>query len=55
LLRLLLICAAISIIFNLAFAEEGHRNTAWIEGTAIFLAVFVVAFFGSYNNYKKDE
>ena len=28
---------------------------AWIEGTAIFLAVFIVAFVGSYNDYKKEE
>jgi hypothetical protein len=24
---------------------------AWIEGTAIFIAVFVVAFVGSWNDY----
>ena len=27
----------------------------WIEGFAIFLAVFIVAFVGSYNDYKKEE
>jgi len=30
-------------------------NIAWIEGTAIFVAVFVVATVGSYNDYKKEE
>jgi hypothetical protein len=30
-------------------------NIAWIEGTAIFIAVFVVASVGSYNDYKKEE
>lgn len=27
---------------------------AWIEGTAIFIAVFVVAFVGSWNDYQKE-
>jgi len=27
---------------------------AWIEGTAIFVAVFVVAFVGSWNDYQKE-
>jgi hypothetical protein len=29
--------------------------TAWIEGFAIFVAVFVVASVGSWNDYKKEE
>ncbi len=28
---------------------------AWIEGFAIFLAVFIVVFVGSYNDYKKED
>ena len=28
---------------------------AWIEGVAIFAAVFVVSGVGSWNDYKKDE
>ena len=31
-----------------------YFSTAWIEGTAIFLAVFVVATVGSFNDYKKE-
>lgn len=27
---------------------------AWIEGFAIFVAVFVVAFVGSWNDYQKE-
>lgn len=30
-------------------------NIAWIEGFAIFVAVFVVASVGSWNDYKKEE
>lgn len=55
-LRLLLVCACISIAFDLGFAEDStHRKTAWIEGFAIFVAVFIVASVGSYNDYKKEE
>jgi hypothetical protein len=28
---------------------------AWIEGASIFIAVFIVAIVGSYNDYKKEE
>ena len=66
-LRLLLVCAVISIVFDMAFAEGDHLKTgtlifivtkkfiAWVEGACIFVAVFVVAFVGSYNDYKKEE
>ena len=55
-LRLLLVCAIISIIFDLGFASDNdERKTAWIEGAAIFVAVFIVASVGSYNDYKKEE
>jgi len=55
-LRLLLVCACISIAFDLGFADTNEdRKTAWIEGTAIFLAVFIVASVGSWNDYKKEE
>jgi magnesium-transporting ATPase (P-type) len=54
-LRLLLVCAVISISFDLAFSPANERDTAWIEGTAIFLAVFIVASVGSWNDYKKEE
>lgn len=68
-LRILIVCAIISIIFNEAFAnnasdrEIGKINIktniflqiGWIEGFAIFCAVFVVSGVGSWNDYKKDE
>lgn len=54
-LRLLLVCACISIILDVSFAEEHERSHAWIEGFAIFVAVFIVSFVGSYNDYKKEE
>jgi magnesium-transporting ATPase (P-type) len=65
-LRLLLVCAVISIGFDEGFAKDSHERLtgisliinspiAWIEGFAIFVAVFVVAIVGSVNDYKKEE
>lgn len=55
-LRILLVCAVISISFDLGFAKDNDdRKTAWIEGTAIFFAVLIVASVGSWNDYKKEE
>ena len=69
-LRLLLVCACISISIDMGFADEHDRShgklslsvirlshiyVAWIEGAAIFIAVFVVAMVGSWNDYKKEE
>ena len=63
-LRVLLVCAVISISIDMGFAEEHERShgitlilisIAWIEGFAIFVAVFVVASVGSWNDYKKEE
>ena len=28
---------------------------AWVEGFAIFVAVFIVSTIGSWNDYKKEE
>jgi Ca2+ transporting ATPase len=71
-LKLLLVCAVISISFDMGFASKGDLTTgtiknlnnrllislftiAWIEGASIFIAVFIVATVGSYNDYKKEE
>jgi hypothetical protein len=64
-LRVLMVCAAISIGIEVGFADPHERNhgnlriltydiLAWIEGTAIFIAVFIVASVGSLNDYKKE-
>lgn len=54
-LKLLLVCACVNIGFEVGFAEPEDRSHAWIEGFAIFLAVFIVVFIGSYNDYRKEE
>lgn len=53
-LKVLIVSAVISIIVSMIF-EADHRSTAWIEGTAILLAVFVVSFVTAWNDYKKEE
>ena len=35
--------------------EEDHRATAWIEGFAILLAVFISSFITTVNNYQKQK
>ncbi len=51
-LKLLLVCAVISIAFGMGFAHDNaERKHAWIEGGAIFIAVLFVASVGSYNDY----
>lgn len=54
-LKLLLVCSIIDIGFGVGFAKPADRSHAWIEGFAIFLAVFIVVMVGSYNDYKKEE
>jgi len=51
-----------SVLLNLMIALTVRTSKfgnfiliAWIEGFAIFLAVFVVATVGSWNDYKKEE
>lgn len=67
-LKILLVCACVSMTIDMSFAEPHERShgnihfsyfifklIAWIEGAAIFIAVFVVASVGSWNDYKKEE
>jgi magnesium-transporting ATPase (P-type) len=54
-LKVLLVCAAFSITFDMILAEPEEREHAWIEGTAIFVAVMVVAGVGSVVDFKKEK
>lgn len=40
-MRILLVASVASIVIEVANADESHRSLAWIEGFAIFVAVFV--------------
>ena len=54
-LRILLVAAIASIIIETATAPDNHKNVAWIEGFAIFVAVFVCAGVTSVNDYEKEK
>ena len=51
-LRVLLVASIVSLIIGIA--KDGIQ-TGWIEGTAIFFAVFIVVSISSYMNYDKKE
>ena len=51
-LRILLAASIISLIIGVA--KDGLK-TGWIEGTAIFFAVFLVVSISSYMNYQENE
>lgn len=53
-LKLLIVCASFSITFDMILASPEDRSHAWIEGCAIFVAVFLVASIGSFVDYKKE-
>ena len=63
-LKLLMVCAFVSITVEMYFSD--HKSIgilfalflyllAWIEGTAILVAVLVVSSVGAWNDYKKEE
>eukprot|EP00210_Caulerpa_lentillifera_P003791 g3621.t2 len=51
---LLIIAATVSTILGLTIKEEREEG-GWIDGVAIWVAVFVVAFVGAANDYQKDQ
>lgn len=54
-LRILLVCSILSIAIEVGTAHEEDRKTAWIEGAAIFVAVFVCSFVSAGNDYQKQK
>lgn len=46
-----MVAAVASIVIEVSTAPANHRNTAWIEGFAILIAVFVCAGVTSINDY----
>lgn len=50
-LRILVVAALISIAIEVGTASDDHRGTAWIEGFAILVAVFVCASVTAVNDY----
>ena len=53
-LKLLLVCACISIAVDMGFADEHERAYAWVEGFSIFVAVACVSLVSSISDYQKE-
>jgi len=51
-LKILLVASFVSLIIGIY--QEGF-STGWIEGTAIFFAVFIVVSITAFNNYSKEQ
>jgi magnesium-transporting ATPase (P-type) len=54
-LRILLVCACVSIILEVSTATESNRDIAWVDGFAIFFAVFVCSTVQAGNDYQKEK
>ena len=52
--RLLMAAAVLSLVLGLAIAEE-RRNKNYVDGIAIWIAVFAVSFIGAFNDYQKEK
>lgn len=53
-LRILIVASFVSIGISVG-TEEDHRETAWIEGFAIFMAVVISSLVQSGNDYQKEK
>jgi len=54
-LQVLIVCAIFSITVDMSFATSHERGHAWIEGTAILIAVAVVSFVTAWSDYSKEK
>ena len=52
-LKILIIASVLSMVIEVAVAEDSKRKTAWIEGFVILLAVGIVGLVTAANNYSK--
>jgi len=54
-LQVLIVCAIFSITVDMSFADSHEKKHAWIEGTAILVAVSVVSFVTAWSDYSKEK
>lgn len=54
-LRVLLVCACVSIILEVSTASDEKRPIAWIDGFAIFFAVVICSTVQAGNDYQKER
>lgn len=48
-----MVASVVSIAIEVGTADADHRSTAWIEGVAVLMAVFISATVQSVNDYQK--
>lgn len=53
-LLILIACAIVSLILEIVFASTEERSTAWIDGTAILMAVAIVSVVQASSNHKQE-
>ncbi|OHT10071.1 calcium-translocating P-type ATPase, PMCA-type family protein [Tritrichomonas foetus] len=53
-LIILIICAIVSLVLEIFFAPPEEKSTAWIDGTAILMAVAIVSIVQAYSNHKQE-
>lgn len=50
-LKILIVAAVVSIAIEVGTADDSHRSTAWVEGFAILVAVFICATVTAVNDW----
>jgi magnesium-transporting ATPase (P-type) len=53
-IMILVVAATISLALGVTIGHKDEGDIGWIEGTAIFIAVLIVALVTSGNNYQKE-
>lgn len=53
-LKILIGCAIFSIVVDTSFATPEEIGHAWVDGTAILVAVAVVSGVGAWSDHKKE-
>jgi len=53
-LKILIVCAIVSIAVDMSLAKKEDLGHAWIEGAAILIAVAVVSLVSAWSDFKKE-
>lgn len=54
-MKILMVAAVLSIAIEVGTASSEKRSTAWIEGFAVLVAVFICATVTAVNDYQKER
>ena len=52
--QVLLVCAFVSLVIEMSFADPSQRSTAWIESFVIIVAAAVLSLVNAYSDSKKE-